>query len=62
MPCRLVPIFSHLTHLTDRDQRNINQASHLASSRLILQAISHRQDLRAEKTIIVTNSRRHQQP
>ena len=62
MPCRFVPIFSHLTHLTDRDQRNINQASHLAGIRLILQSISHRQDLRAEKTLSLTNSRRHQQP
>ena len=36
MPCRFASIFSHLTYLTDKDQRNINQASYLVSIRLIL--------------------------
>ena len=38
MHCRFVSIFSYLTHLTDKDQENTNQASHLVSVRLILQS------------------------
>ena len=36
MPFRFASIFSHLTHLTNKDQRNVNQASHLVSIGLIL--------------------------
>ena len=36
MPCRFGWMFPHLTHLADKDQMNINQASHLVSIRLIL--------------------------
>ena len=38
MPCQFVLIFSHLTHLTGIDQRNISQALHVVIIRLILQA------------------------
>ena len=36
MPNRFASMFSHLTHITNKDQRNINQDSHLVSIRLIL--------------------------
>ena len=39
MPCRFASIFSHLTHLTDKNQRSINQTSHLGSIRLILHSL-----------------------
>ena len=48
MPCRFDSIFSHLTHLSDKHQRSISQASHLASIGLILQSPRLKRD---KKTI-----------
>ena len=36
MSCRFIYIFSHLTDVTVKDQKNINQASHLIIIYLIL--------------------------
>ena len=45
MPCQFILIFSHLIHLTGKDQRNINQASHLASIHSILQSLQIYQNI-----------------
>ena len=51
MPFQFPSIFSHLTHLTDKDQRKIKQASHLVSICLILHSrVSSKYAIFSEKS------------